>query len=57
MNTVDTSVGEHVDAGQQIATMGEKGQSSGPHLHLGLEQGGERVDPMPWLNEHGVSVE
>lgn len=57
VNTIDTSVGQHVDAGQQIATMGEKGQASGPHLHLGLEQGGERVDPTPWLNEHGISVE
>ena len=56
VNTIDTSVGEHVDAGQQIATMGEKGQASGPHLHLGLEQGGKRVDPMPWLNEHGISL-
>jgi murein DD-endopeptidase MepM/ murein hydrolase activator NlpD len=49
------SVGQQVAAGQEIAEVGNRGQSTGPHLHFGLiTPAGNTVDPQPWLNEHGI---
>ena len=57
VNTTLVSVGEHVMAGDQIATMGNRGDSTGPHLHFEVQLGGtNRVDPVPWLAQRGLSV-
>ncbi len=37
--------GQSVSAGQPIAECGNKGVSSGPHLHLEIRQGGKLIDP------------
>ncbi len=38
--------GQTVDRGQVVATSGNSGRSTGPHLHFQLELGGTAVDPM-----------
>ncbi|MQA15406.1 MAG: peptidoglycan DD-metalloendopeptidase family protein [Pseudonocardiaceae bacterium] len=57
INEALVSEGEQVSAGEQIATMGNRGQSTGPHLHFEIwEDGGEKIDPMSWLQQHGVAM-
>ena len=57
VNTTLVSVGQRVMAGDQIATMGNRGNSTGPHLHFEvLLSGTERVDPVPWLAKRGINV-
>ncbi|MGY1782417.1 M23 family metallopeptidase [Geodermatophilus sp. SYSU D01036] len=59
VNRFFVSAGQVVGAGQQIAEVGNKGQSTGPHLHFEVHEGGlyaSRVNPMPWLQAHGISL-
>lgn len=57
VNTWNVSVGQRVWAGDQIATIGNRGNSTGPHLHFEvLLNGTERVDPAGWLAKRGLSV-
>jgi murein DD-endopeptidase MepM/ murein hydrolase activator NlpD len=43
------SVGEHVRKGQQIASIGDNGHVTGPHLHFEVHVYGNPVDPMKYL--------
>ncbi|MFM9033239.1 MAG: M23 family metallopeptidase, partial [Mycobacterium sp.] len=50
-------VGQRVFAGDQIATIGNRGNSTGPHLHFSVLLGGTNAtDPASWLAARGVSV-
>lgn len=56
VNTWLVSVGQHVMAGDQIATIGNRGNSTGPHCHFEvLLNGTNRIDPVPWLAQRGLS--
>jgi murein DD-endopeptidase MepM/ murein hydrolase activator NlpD len=59
MEKILVKAGQVVEAGQQIALLGSRGQSTGPHLHFEVHQGGmngKRIDPVAWLAARGVEV-
>jgi murein DD-endopeptidase MepM/ murein hydrolase activator NlpD len=60
MNTYSVGAGERVVAGEQIATVGARGQATGPHLHFEVHPNGAlysgAVNPAPWLRARGVPI-
>jgi murein DD-endopeptidase MepM/ murein hydrolase activator NlpD len=59
VNQMFVTAGQVVSTGQQIAEVGNRGQSTGPHLHFEVHTGGlyvNRVDPVPWLTTRGISL-
>jgi murein DD-endopeptidase MepM/ murein hydrolase activator NlpD len=59
MQEILVQAGQTVKAGDTIALLGNRGQSTGPHLHFEVHLGGvdgQKVDPLPWLRERGVQI-
>lgn len=53
LDQVTCRPGDWVQSGSQIGLSGSTGNSSGPHLHFGVEINGEWVDPAPYLFQGG----
>jgi murein DD-endopeptidase MepM/ murein hydrolase activator NlpD len=59
MDKILVEPGQVVRAGDTIALLGNRGQSTGPHLHFEVHVGGingEKIDPLPWLRERGIAI-
>jgi murein DD-endopeptidase MepM/ murein hydrolase activator NlpD len=54
MNNVLVKEGDKVVAGQQVARIGNTGNSTGPHLHFEVRINGQSTDPIPYLKNLGV---
>jgi murein DD-endopeptidase MepM/ murein hydrolase activator NlpD len=47
--------GEKVKAGEQIAEIGNRGYSTGPHLHLEIwSSEGTKINPLTWMRKRGI---
>lgn len=49
LSRVDVELGERVDAGQALGTMGATGFVTGTHLHIEVRVWGKLVDPRPFI--------
>ncbi|NEK84669.1 M23 family metallopeptidase [Blastococcus saxobsidens] len=59
VNAFFVSPGQVVAGGERIAEVGNRGQSTGPHLHFEVHQGGlyaDRSNPVPWLARRGINL-
>jgi len=47
--------GQKVKAGEEIAEIGNRGYSTGPHLHLEIwSKDGSKINPLTWLRKRGI---
>ena len=56
IDSSNVKVGQQVGAGEQIARMGNRGNSTGPHLHYQIEVGGNPVDPERFYADRGARL-
>jgi murein DD-endopeptidase MepM/ murein hydrolase activator NlpD len=57
VDTFSVHEGQQVKAGEQIARMGNRGFSTGPHLHFEIwDATGKKMNPAPWLASRGISL-
>lgn len=56
VNRMFVKSGQRVRAGEEIAEVGNRGYSTGPHLHLEIwDADGTKINPTPWLRKHGIN--
>jgi murein hydrolase activator len=49
LGAMQTAIGEEVEAGSQLGTVGDTGSLKGPYLYFEVREKGRPVDPAPWL--------
>lgn len=55
-SSITKSVGDTVRTGEVIGRVGATGNVTGSHLHLEVRpHGGDPINPMPWLHQHGLT--
>lgn len=58
VNRMFVQEGQQVRAGDRIAEVGNRGQSTGPHLHLEIWDANKtKLNPIPWLKKHGIAFD
>ncbi|MCW2714343.1 MAG: peptidase [Frankiales bacterium] len=50
MGTISVRSGQDVSRGQQLGTIGNEGNSTGPHLHFEVRRNGDPVDPLDYVS-------
>jgi len=48
LSAIDVTEGDPIEQGQVVGKLGSTGQSTGPHLHWGMQVGEVEVDPERW---------
>jgi murein DD-endopeptidase MepM/ murein hydrolase activator NlpD len=55
VNRMFVEEGERIRAGEKIAEIGNRGYSTGPHLHLEIwSTDGTKINPLTWLRKRGI---
>ena len=55
INRMFVDVGQRVEAGEEIAEIGNRGWSTGPHLHFEIwDSEGTKINPLTWLRKRGI---
>ncbi|MEC3955145.1 M23 family metallopeptidase [Nocardia sp. CDC153] len=58
VNDMYVTTGQRVNTGDVIASVGNRGNSTGPHLHLEIwDAADNKMDPLPWLASKGVLMQ
>ncbi len=51
METIDVALGDHIDIGQPLGSVGSSGRATGPHLHWTISLNDARIDPLLMLDQ------